>query len=128
MRLTFRKPNELRPGIAVDSDYATNNIDRKSVIRNVYTLGGMITNWLLKTGSVVSLLRSEVEYYSLGAVVHELICMCMLMEEFGYDARPVILAEDNQGCIFLIQNQVTGLRTKHLDVKSGIFSSITPQD
>jgi hypothetical protein len=42
----------------------------------------------------------------------------MLLEELlGYKPAAAVLFEDNLGCIFLIKNQQTTARTKHIDIK-----------
>jgi hypothetical protein len=43
----------------------------------------------------------------------------MLIEEIvpGAVTRPATLLEDNTGCIFLMENQAVGNRTKHIDIK-----------
>lgn len=43
--LVYRKPEERRSISLVDSNYATNVENRKSVSGYIYTIGGMITNW-----------------------------------------------------------------------------------
>ena len=46
IKLIFRKPKELRVMGNVDSDYATNKDDRRSITGGIITLGGgTITNW-----------------------------------------------------------------------------------
>ena len=42
IKLTLRKPREMRVGINVDSNYATNKENRRSVSGAIYMLGGMI--------------------------------------------------------------------------------------
>jgi len=50
IKLTFRKPKELRIMGNVDSDYATNKDDRRSITGGIITLGGgTITNWFSQT-------------------------------------------------------------------------------
>ena len=117
IKLTLRKPREMRVGINVDSNYATNKEDRRSVTGAIYTLGGMITNWLSKTQPIVTLSSCEAEYCSLATAAQELIFMQMLLKEFGLCKTPGMILEDNTGAIFLVKNQQVGARTKHIDVR-----------
>ena len=41
----------------------------------------------------------------------------MLLEEIATIKLPGILLEDNTGCIYLIQNQAVGQRTKHIETR-----------
>jgi hypothetical protein len=64
VKLTYRKPRELRPVSIVDSNYATDMTGRCSVSGNVHTLGGIIAGWLSKTQHPVTLSVTETEYMS----------------------------------------------------------------
>jgi hypothetical protein len=44
IKITYRRPRELRPMAMVDSNYATNTDDRRSVTGAIFTVGGTITN------------------------------------------------------------------------------------
>ena len=56
IKLTYRKLKELRMVSCVDSNYATDKEDRKSVSGGMHTMGGMITNWLCQGQPNVTLL------------------------------------------------------------------------
>jgi hypothetical protein len=118
VKLTYRKPRELRPVAMVDSNYATNTDDRRSVTGAIYTLGGSITNWISKTQPSVSLSSAESEYYAASTASQELRFTQMLLAEIATCEYPAIMYEDNTGCIFLIKNQQVGQRTKHIAVRA----------
>jgi hypothetical protein len=61
VKLSYRKPRELCPVWIVDSNYATDKTDRRSVSGNVHTLGGIIVGWLSKTHNSVTLSVTEAE-------------------------------------------------------------------
>ena len=63
--LKFRKPRNLISISYTDSDYATNNQDRKSISGRINTIGGMITSWSSKKQNTVSLSSTEAEYQAL---------------------------------------------------------------
>jgi hypothetical protein len=118
VKLTYRKPRELRPVSMVDSNYATDKADRRSVSGNLHTLGGIIVGWLSKTQNSVTLSVTEAEYVSASTGGQEIVFLTMLLRECGIEVKlPGILLEDNTGAIFLIKNQQVGVRTKHIDVR-----------
>ena len=116
IKLVFRKPKSMRVASNVDSNYATNKDDRKSVSGALHTLGGMLVSWLCKTQDVQALSSTEAEYIAAALAACEMKFLQMLLEEIHYVEKPGILLEDNTGCIFLIQNQSVSGRTKHIEL------------
>jgi hypothetical protein len=120
--LIYRKPKELRAISFVDSDYAKNTDDRKSISSGLHTLGGTLVNWESKTQHVVTLSSTEAEYISLakGACENKFITM-LLDEVMRYPSEKRLIGriyEDNLGAIYLVKNQHVGARTKHIDVRA----------
>ena len=83
IRLTYRKPKELRMVSSVDSNYATDKETRRSVSGNLHTMGGMITSWLCNTQSNVTLSVTEAEYQSMSKGLQEVRFSQMLIEEIA---------------------------------------------
>ena len=118
LKLTYRKPKELRATNSSDSDYASAE-DRRSVSGNIGTLGGCITDWQSSTQQTVSLSSAEAEYYSAAKGAQGIIFKNNLLTElFGKAVTPGMLIEDNEGCIFMVKNQSTSARTKHIDIRA----------
>ena len=117
LKLTYRKPKEMRPGACVDSDYAKNKDDRRSVSGAMFNVGGVLTNWVSKTQPTVTLSSTEAEYISLSSAVQEILFMISLMTEWGVCVLPAAIMEDNTGAIFLVKNQQVGPRTKHIQIR-----------
>jgi hypothetical protein len=117
VKLIYRKPREMRAVANVDSKYATNKDDRRSVSGAFFTVGGTLTNWMSKTQASVALSSCEAEYVAVALATQELLFMQMLMTELGECEYPGIILEDNTGAIFLVKNQQVGQRTKHIDVR-----------
>jgi hypothetical protein len=117
IKLIFRKPKGMRVASNVDSNYATNKDDRKSVSGALHTLGGMLVSWLCKTQDVQALSSTEAEYIAAALAACEIKFLQMLLDEIYYVEKPGLLMEDNTGCIFLIQNQSVSGRTKHIEVR-----------
>ena len=117
MKLTFRKPKELRATDSSDSDYASAE-DRRSVSGNLGTLGGCITDWQSSTQQTVSLSSAEAEYYSAAKGTQGIIFKNNLLAELFGKVETGMLIKDNDGCVFLIKNQTTSARTKHIDIRA----------
>jgi hypothetical protein len=116
--MIFRSPEELRPIIISDAEYATNPEDRKSVGGEIDTLGGMLTNWSSKKQQIVALSSSESELIQYAKCCQTGMFMQNFLEELFEKKQPVVIFEDNQGCIYLVKNQKVGGRTKHIDVRN----------
>ena len=103
----------------VDSNYATNKSNRKSVTGYVTALGGCPVNFVSKTQPTVSLSSTEAEYIAASTCATELKFMCMLLSEIAPNdvTKPATLYEDNTGAIFLMENMTVGPRTKHIDIR-----------
>jgi hypothetical protein len=83
IRLTYRKPKELRMVSSVDSNYATDKETRRSVSGNLHTMGGMITSWSCNTQANVTLSVTEAEYQSMSKGLQEVRFSQMLIEEIA---------------------------------------------
>ena len=118
IKLTFRKPRELRTAVACDSDYSTDTVDRRSVSGKLLTVGGTVTNWGSYTQKTASGSSTESEYYSASEGVKHLLFQNQLMGEMTECVKPSILGEDNSGARFLMKNGVTSSNTKHLEIRA----------
>jgi len=103
IKVTYRKPKELRIVGNVDSDYATNQTDRRSVTDCIITLGGgTITNWFSQTQRITTLSSKETEYCALAS---NRSSRCGISDNVvGRNTgvrKPAILLEDNTGAILL---------------------------
>ena len=80
-------------------------------------MGGTIVGFSSKKQSVVSLSSAEAELISyVEGCQSARFIQQFLGEMIGYEPTAVIM-EDNLGCIYLIKNQKTSSRTKHLAVR-----------
>jgi hypothetical protein len=62
VKLTHRKPKELRMMSSVDSNCAMDKESRRSISGNLHAMGGMITNWSCNMQSNVTLSTTEAEH------------------------------------------------------------------
>jgi len=102
----------------VDSDYAGNKTDRKSVTGFVIFLNGATVSWKSKKQRITTLSSTEAEYVALTHCVTEIIFIKNLLKEMKQKVKlPIIVKEDNAGALFLAKNHALGQRTKHIDVR-----------
>jgi hypothetical protein len=72
---------ELRVLSHMDSNYATDKEDRRSVSGAIHTVGGTIINWMSKTQASVTLLSTEAKYGSLASGATQVEFVQQLLEE-----------------------------------------------
>lgn len=119
MGLNYKKQNDTRPLVGyVDADWAADLEDRKSVTGFMFKVFGSTVSWTSRKQATVSLSSSESEYVALSAAVSEGIWLAGLLEDMNCKSPsdPVIIYEDNRGCIGLAKN-AESKRIKHLDIK-----------
>jgi hypothetical protein len=115
--LIIRAPDELRGIHYCDSNYAQCEETRRSVSGGLDTIGGSIIDWESKKQPIVSLSTTEAELISYTIRAQAARFIQQLITELTNALLTSVLFEDNSGCIFLIRNQKTGARTKHIDVR-----------
>jgi len=101
IKITCRKPRELRIIGNVDCEYATSKSDQRSVTGCTMTLGGgTITNWFSQTQRSTALSSTEAEYCALATGSQEVVFQTMLLEEITGDRKSAILLENKNRCNF----------------------------
>ena len=116
--MILTKPNNLKVKAFVNSNYATNVDNRKSVTGYITTVGGCVVNWVSKMQPSVCLSSTEAEYVAASMCATEVKYVQMIIEGMIKleNTRPATMYKDNTGAIFLMENQANGNRTKHIDV------------
>ena len=116
--LKLRPPSELRAMDVVDSAYASNPDNRKSISAYIGTVGGgAIVSWQSKGQPIVTLSSTECEYVALADGSKETTFVSYLLAELDHGKLPSYISEDNTGAIFLTRNKQVGARTKHIDTR-----------
>ena len=118
LTLRSREDKNVKLEAYVDSDFAGNTDDRKSITGYVVLLNGSVISWKSKKQPTVTLSSTEAEYVALTYCVMEIQFVMNLLKEMGVAVdTPVIVNEDNAGALFLAKNHSLGQRTKHIDIK-----------
>jgi hypothetical protein len=117
--MKMRAPKDRRVVAFVDSDYASDRGDRKSISGYLVTIGGCLVSWQSKKQTGVTLSSTEVEFVAMSMAATEVKFIVSLLTEIGNrpPVLPSISKEDNTGAIFMAKNTAIGQRTKHVDIR-----------
>ena len=102
----------------VDSDFAGDKGNRRSITGYLIYLHGVLIAWKSKQQGGVTLSSSEAEYYALSEIGMELKFLKMLLDFLEIELEePMKVMVDNIGAIHMANNASSGTRTKHVDTR-----------
>lgn len=101
----------------VDSDYASDQDNRRSLTGFVFQVFGCTVSWKASLQHVVSFSTTEAKYIAITKAVKEATWLQGLVKELGIQQGPVTVFCDSQSVIHLTKNQMYHERTKHIDVR-----------
>lgn len=101
----------------VDSDWASDVIDRKSYTGFCFVMSGSAISWQSRKQKSVSLSSTEAEYTALSEASREAVYLRNLMHEITRKFYVIDLHCDNQSALKLASSHQTHNRTKHIDVR-----------
>lgn len=103
----------------VDSDWGNNEIDRKSTTGYLFKLFEKCTIcWNTKRQRSVAASSTEAEYMALFEAVREAFWLKSLLASIKINvSKPIIIYEDNNGCINIANKPINHKRSKHIDIK-----------
>ncbi|KAG6439518.1 hypothetical protein O3G_MSEX000841 [Manduca sexta] len=121
LKLTFKKCNytNILTGY-VDSDWGGSDVnDRKSTTGYLFKIFDSCTiTWNTKRQASVAVSSTEAEYMALFEAVKEALWLRSLAVSIKIDIdKPIIIFEDNNGCISIANNPTSHKRSKHIDIK-----------
>ena len=79
-----------------------------------------LVSWRSKLQKTVSLSSTQAEYQAVSEACREILWVLSVFTELPIPDKiklPVLIMEDNQGCIAMAKNPVKHERNKHIDVK-----------
>ena len=101
----------------VDSDWAGNACDQKSISGWIIFMQNNPICWGSRSQKNVTLSSSEAEYVAVSEIVKEVLYVVHVLEYLKTKVQlPIVIQVDNQGAIFMANNQVSR-RTKHIDTR-----------
>ena len=96
----------------MNSDWAANPDDRKSITGYVLFLANSPVSWLTRRQKTVALFSTEAEYMVMSNTTRQISWTKSLLGEIGFSIPKVPLYCDNQGAIFLATKPAQGLQSK----------------
>lgn len=100
-----------------DSDWASDPNTRCSQTGFFLKLASGIFSWQSRAQKTVALSSTEAEYMALSDCSCQVIWICNLLGEVGYQFGLIHICGDNQGSIFMGSSPVTETRLKHIDIR-----------
>jgi hypothetical protein len=100
-----------------DSDWAGNQIDRRSTAGYFTFVEGNLVTWRSKKQKVVARSSAEAEFRGLAKGICELLWVRRVLQELGIDHQePMKLYCDNKSAIEIARNPIHHDRTKHVEI------------
>lgn len=101
----------------VDSDWASNNIDRKSYTGYCFVMSGSAISWESRKQRTVAMSSMEAEYMSIAEACKEAIYLRSLLCELTGNLCTVRLYNDSQSAQKLVANYACNRKSKHIDIR-----------
>ena len=114
----------------VDSDYAGDTMDRKSMSGYLVKIGGAMVIWGAKKQNAVSLSTCEAEYHAMPLAATELVWLKRVLCEAGVvdSTSPIVIKSDNQSAIaWATGERCASGRAKHIDVRIHYIRDLVQQ-
>jgi len=113
-------PNQL--SASADADHAGAD-DRRSVSGWAIMLAGAMIAWSSKRQPVSAISSTESEFYRVSQCAFDCVYLWWMMELLGYQqTAPTLIAQDNNGCIFLIKGSGMYARAPSMSTLASIES------
>lgn len=101
----------------VDSDWAGDLNDRKSVSGYLFKVYGNTVSWITRKQNCVALSSTEAELVALCTAVRDSLWLKKLLNDMNLNIQFIKVFEDNQACIALVRNPENNKRVKHIDLR-----------
>ena len=127
--ITYRGGDDVQLIRYFNANYTADKTDRKSIIGQVFMLGGGPISWLFRKQKSVSISITEAEYIALSECLRQAVWLRGLLNKLGYSKyvnrkiltrdtqqTQVELKGNNQGSISLVKNRQVSERSKYIDI------------
>jgi hypothetical protein len=102
----------------LDSDWAGDLETRISVTGVIVYFQNVPVCWRSKAQRGVTLSSSKAEYVGMSEALKEIRFIYFILKDNGIEAElPIVVKSDNVGALFMSQNSLTGIRSRHVDTR-----------
>lgn len=109
--------NDLVLTAIIDSDYAADEDERRSVSGYVIKLGSCTITWSSRKQRIVAKSTAEAMVIALVHCVYVVLFLRQLLKELEQEKIVTTIQEDNQACIAIAENPTQHARSKHISVR-----------
>ncbi|GJS86557.1 putative ribonuclease H-like domain-containing protein [Tanacetum coccineum] len=102
---------------SLDSDYAGENLDRKSTIGGCQFLGRRLISWQCKKQTYVATSTTETEYVAAANCCGQVLWIQNQMLDYGFNFMNTKIYIDNESTICIVKNPVFHSKTKHIAIR-----------
>ncbi|GJT25683.1 putative ribonuclease H-like domain-containing protein [Tanacetum coccineum] len=100
-----------------DSDYAGENLDRKSTTGGCQFLRSKLISWQCKKQTIVATSTTEVEYVAAASCCGQVLWIRYQMLDYGFNFMNTKIHIDNESTICIVKNLVYHSKTKHIEIR-----------
>ncbi|GKC55911.1 hypothetical protein Tco_1083509, partial [Tanacetum coccineum] len=100
-----------------DSDYARENLDRKSTTGGCQFLGRRLIYWQYKKQTIVATSTTEAEYVAAASCCGQVLWIQNQMLDYGFNFMNTKIYIDNESTICIVKNPVYHSKTKHIAIR-----------
>ena len=114
--LFYSKESNLSFAGFLDSDWASNADDRKSITGRYFYVGANLIAWMCKKQNFVSLSTAKAEYIAVGSCCLQLLLMKKLLSNYEISQDTIVVYCDNSSAIDISKNLIQHSKTKHIEI------------
>ncbi|GJY86154.1 putative ribonuclease H-like domain-containing protein [Tanacetum coccineum] len=100
-----------------DSDYAGENLDRKSTTGGCQFLGSRLISWQCKKQIIVATSITEAKYVAAASCYGQVLWIQNQMLDYGFNFMNTKIHIDNESTICIVKNPVYHSKTKHIEIR-----------
>ncbi|GJR48601.1 putative ribonuclease H-like domain-containing protein [Tanacetum coccineum] len=100
-----------------DSDYAGENLDRKSTTGGCQFLGRRLISWQCKKQTIVATSTTEAEYVAAANCCGQVLWIQNQMLDYGFNFMNTKIYIDNESTICIVKNLIYHSKTKHIAIR-----------
>ncbi|GJR18465.1 putative ribonuclease H-like domain-containing protein [Tanacetum coccineum] len=100
-----------------DSDYAGENLDRKSITGGCQFLGRRLISWQCKKQTIVATSTTKAEYVAAANCCGQVLWIQNQMLDYGFNFMNTKIYIDNESTICIVKNPIFHSKTKRIEIR-----------